>query len=199
MKPYNSTIGAIATFLLLLVNHVSIAQSKLISSYEGEFGYAFGAGTYGLSLKANHQWTGKPKFNWQSGISGAFFIESNSLSTDLYERKGILFDPHVNVNSGFTLLLFQNNVKVGFDLYAGMYLLRRQGEYNSDALVFTENKYMSQKTYFDWGSRISLAYNLNERIGLQLTVNKSFNDWSFFHGTDYSKLFYGLGVVLYPK
>lgn len=199
MKLCNSLIKNIVIAILLSTTIPSIAQMKLISSYEGEIDYAFGGGAYGLSVKVNHQWTEKPKFNLRSGVSGAYFIESNSLSTDMYDRKGVLFDPHANINSGFTLQLFKGKVQLGFDLYAGLYILKRQGKYSSDVIVFTQNKYSFQKTYFDWGSRISLAYKINEQIGLQLTVNKSFNDWSFFHGTDYSKLFYGLGIIFSPK
>jgi hypothetical protein len=199
MKLYSNSFKLVVTLLLTGLIIPSYAQKKLVSSYEAEMDYAFGAGTYGLFLKANHPWTQNSKFNWQSGISAAFFMESDALSTDIYERKGILFDPHANINSGFTFDFFQKKIRLGFDLYAGMYLLRRQGAYSSDLLVFTESSYMSQKTYFDWGSRISFAYNLSERIGLQLTLNKSFNDWSFFHGTDYSKLFFGFGILFYPK
>ncbi|MBK7573424.1 MAG: hypothetical protein IPI10_18145 [Bacteroidetes bacterium] len=129
----------------------------------------------------------------------ALFLESNAQTTSLYTRKGILFDPHLNATSGISCNLLKNKFHIGLNLFAGLYLLRRQGRYSSTVIHFTQDKYLYQATYFNWGARATLGYNLNERIAIQLSTNNSFNDWLFFHGTDHSKMFFGIGVIFYSK
>jgi len=41
-----------------------------------------------------------------------------------------------------------------------------------------------------------LTFYLKKHIGLQLTAYNSFNDWMIFYGIDYSKLFFGIGIIL---
>jgi hypothetical protein len=199
MMLYNKSRQILTILSLLVFGFHATAQTRIISSYEAEMDYAFGGGAYGLFAKINHQWTQKKIVNFQSGISSAFFIESNALTTSYYDRKGVLFDPHINANSGITFNLFKNKFQIGLDLFGGFYLLRRQGHYTSAVLNFTQDKYMYQESYFNWGTRLTLTYNLNERIGIQLTSNNSFNSWMIFHGTDYSKMFFGIGIIYRPK
>lgn len=198
MKLYSNTKKTLLAVSLFLLGFHANTQNKLISSYEADLDYAFGGGAYGVFAKINHQWTNHQKVNFQSGISSAFFIESNALSTSDYDRKGVLFDPHLNANSGIIFNLINNKIDIGLDLFAGLYILRRQGTYSSSVLTFTEDEYQFQKSYFNWGTRLALTYNITERIGLQLTSNNSFNDWLIFHGNDYSKMYFGLGIKYNP-
>ncbi|HBS87096.1 MAG: hypothetical protein A2W91_02670 [Bacteroidetes bacterium GWF2_38_335] len=72
-------------------------------------------------------------------------MESNSLTSTIYVRKGVLYDPHFNLNSGITYVLINGKIQLGLDLFAGAYLLRRQGKYTSSHLNFTQDKYRYQK------------------------------------------------------
>jgi hypothetical protein len=194
MKRCSNRTG-ILTALLVLCGLYSTSQQKIVSSCELELDYAFGGGAYGLLAKANHQWTNKDVLNVQSGISTDFFIESNGLSTYTYKRTGILFDPNLNAYTGVHLSLLKRKIGLQLDLFGGVYMIRRQGKYSSSSLVFVQDKYRHQKTYFNGGTRLTLAYNLNERMGLHLSANHSWVDWMLFSGTDYSKMFFGAGVM----
>lgn len=198
MRYSNKSLLLYFAITILIANNSLIAQNKVLSSAEGEFDFAFGGGKYGLFVKANHQWTNRENLNFQSGISTALFLQSNSLSTDIYERKGVLFDPHLNINSGILYSVFKNKFQIGLDIYSGFYFVRRQGRYSSSILNFTQDRYLEQKQYFDWGTRLTLSYFFNKQIGLQLSANNSFNTWMVFRGADYSKMFFGIGIIYRP-
>ena len=187
---------SIILICLIIYNFNGAAQTNLISSIETEASYGLGGGKYGFFFKANHNWIKKEQIVFTSSISTAYFYQKEELQTSIYNRTGFIDDLHFNFHSGLQYLMLKSNkLYVLAELYAGYYYLKEKGKYESTSIVFTQNNYTLTDNVFDWGTHIGLGYYLTNKIGVQVSITNSFNDFEVFSGSKYSKIFYGLGVT----
>ena len=178
----------------LLVFAQNKTGGKIISDIETEATYGFGGGTYGLFIKISHNWLEKNDFKLRSGLSSAYFYKKDNLESSIYTRNGMTDDLHFNFHLGIAYFFLKQKAHVFFEPYLGYYYLRNKGEYQSTQIVFIDGAYHISQNLFDWGTRIGIAYSINEKIGIQFSMTNSFNDFEVFSGSESSKIYFGLGI-----
>lgn len=191
----------ILTFIIL--SNIAIAQDgvkPLINYTEMSVELGSGGGDYGLQFKVNHLWHETPKINVISGISYTTFWGSEKIDGQFSKTSGFTTDNHLRIYTGASISFFK---KMFFSIegYVGGYHAFTKGNLENETFNINSD-FKSSELLFDYGSRLMLGYRIKERIGMQLSLNNSWNQVDsglgflagLFAGEPDGKMSFGIGV-----
>lgn len=179
MNKYIYTFSII--FSLSLITTSSFGQlTNYIHSVETSFELGFGGANFGLQTKANHHWIETENFTVMSGLSFSTFWSSIGNYTQYFPElaalsdiSGFRTDNHLRVYSGVRLSLFKKKkLSLSAEGYFGGYHAYMNGNHFHERLQINQD-YSASQFLFDYGTRLGIGYQINDKIGINATLNNS--------------------------
>ena len=173
---------------LSLITTLSFGQEsdKIFNSVESSFELGLGGAILGLQAKANHHWTESDRLTTMSSISFSTFWSSINNYTQYYPElsaltdiTGFTTDNHLRIYSGVRLSLFKKKkLMLSAEGYFGGYNAYMNGNYYHERLQINQH-YSASQFLFDYGSRLGIAYQINDKIGINATLNNSLRQLNY--------------------
>lgn len=179
---YKFTYTISIIFSLSLITTLSFGQesSRFFNTAETSLELGFGGAIFGLQAKANHHWTESDRLTTMSSVSFSTFWSSIGNYTQYYPElaaltdiTGFTTDNHLRIYSGVRLSLLKNRkLSLSAEGYFGGYNSYMNGNYFHERLQINQD-YAASQFFFDYGSRLGIAYQINNKISIQGTLNNS--------------------------
>lgn len=198
-------------FSLSLIANSSFGQlTNYIHSAETSFELGLGGANYGLQAKANHHWTESEHLTTMSSLSFSTFWSSIGNYTQYYPElvalsdiTGFRTDNHLRIYSGVRLSLFKKRkFTLSGEGYFGGYHAYMNGSHFHERLQINQD-YSASQFFFDYGTRFSIGYQINDKIGVNATLNNSFRQLNYgyrvlpmiYQYNPDNKMSLGVGVI----
>lgn len=198
-------------FLLSTVFGFGQQTDKIINSLEVSFELGLGGAIYGTQVKANHHWIENDRLTVLSGLSYSTFWSPINTYTQYYpslsaltEIKGFTTDNHLRVYSGVQFSFFKKRkMNVSIEGYFGGYHAYMNGNYFHERLQVNQD-YKASQFFADYGSRLGLGYQINDKFGIRMTLNNSLRQLGYgyklaptvYQYNPDNKMSLGVGVVI---
>lgn len=168
-------------FSLSLVTSLSFGQATdLVHSLETSFELGLGGANYGLQVKANYHWTETERLTTMSSLSFSTFWSSIGNYTQFYPElaalsdiSGYNTDNHLRVYSGVRRSYFKKKkLMLSAEGYLGVYHAYMNGSHFHERLQINQD-YSASQLLFDYGTRLGIGYQINDKIGINATLTNS--------------------------
>lgn len=198
-------------FSLSLITNSSFGQlTNYIHSAETSFELGLGGANYGLQAKANHHWIETENFTVMSGLGFSTFWGSIGNYTQYYPElaalsdiSGFRTDNHLRLYSGVRLGLFKKKkLSLSAEGYFGGYHAYMNGSHFHERLQINQD-YSASQFFFDYGTRLGIAYKINDKINIQGTLTNTLRQLNYgyrilpmiYQYNPDNKMSLGVGVI----
>ena len=143
-----------------------------IQSIEAGYEAGSGGGNIGLLIKANKNWLALERLSFHSSVAVSPFYGSENFTSNRSSSNGYSLDTHLRFYTGLGNNIRARRIYWKVEAYLAYFHAMTRGTYTQESLSISR-EYSTSEWAPDYGSRISLGYQLNSHWGLQLALTNS--------------------------
>ncbi len=160
-------------------SEVNPDESRFLHSVGAELQLGYGGGPLGIMVQADRVWGFRKKLFYYSSLSFSSFTASEAYDESPVRITGFSTDNHLRLHFGGGVRFLKSmRLRLRLDVYGGMFHYWTRGRYFQSALGI-ERDYRVSRLIMDWGTRLQLGYNINQKWGVQLSLTNSWKQAAF--------------------